>query len=46
MRTLRIAFLSALVLELLATLSVALVAVPIGLRLLDGSSTWPPRCWC
>lgn len=36
MRTLRIAFLSALVLELVATLSVALVAVPVGLRLLDG----------
>ncbi|MEE6259588.1 thiol reductant ABC exporter subunit CydD [Plantactinospora sonchi] len=36
MRTLRVAFLSALVLELVATLSVALVAVPIGLRLLDG----------
>jgi ATP-binding cassette subfamily C protein CydD len=35
-RTLRIAFLSALVLELLATLSVALVAVEIGLRLLYG----------
>jgi ATP-binding cassette subfamily C protein CydD len=39
MRTLRIAFLSALVLELVATLSVALVAVPIGLRLLDGGLT-------
>jgi ATP-binding cassette subfamily C protein CydD len=36
MRTLRIAFLSALVLELVGTLSVALVAVPIGLRLLGG----------
>ncbi|MEU5549525.1 thiol reductant ABC exporter subunit CydD [Micromonospora sp. NPDC047793] len=36
MQTLRIAFLSALVLELVATLSVALVAVPVGLRLLDG----------
>jgi ATP-binding cassette, subfamily C, bacterial CydCD len=36
MRTLRIAFLSALVLELLATLSVALVAVAIGLRLVEG----------
>lgn len=36
LRTLRIAFLSALVLELLATLSVALVAVGIGLRLVDG----------
>lgn len=36
MATLRIAFLSALVLELLATLSVALVAVGIGLRLAVG----------
>jgi ATP-binding cassette subfamily C protein CydCD len=36
MRTLRVAFLSALVLELLATLSVALVAVSIGLRLVSG----------
>ncbi|MEO3922798.1 thiol reductant ABC exporter subunit CydD [Micromonosporaceae bacterium B7E4] len=36
MKALRIAFLSALVLELVATLSVALVAVPIGLRLLGG----------
>ncbi|MFB9235154.1 thiol reductant ABC exporter subunit CydD [Plantactinospora siamensis] len=36
MKTLRIAFLSGLVLELVGTLSVALVAVPIGLRLLGG----------
>ncbi|KXK59605.1 glutathione/cysteine ABC transporter ATP-binding protein [Micromonospora rosaria] len=36
MKTLRIAFLSGLVLELVATLSVALVAVPVGIRLLDG----------
>lgn len=36
MSTLRIAFLSALVLELLATLSVAVVAVGIGLRLVFG----------
>jgi len=36
MRTLRIAFLSALVLELLAAVAVALVAVPVGLRLLAG----------
>jgi len=36
MSTLRVAFLSALVLELLATLSVALVAVGIGLRLVEG----------
>jgi ATP-binding cassette subfamily C protein CydD len=39
MRTLRIAFLSALALELVATLSVALVAVPVGLRLLSGGLT-------
>ncbi|WP_043842765.1 thiol reductant ABC exporter subunit CydD [Amycolatopsis taiwanensis] len=39
MRTLRVTFLSALVLELVATLSVALVAVPIGFRLLDGTIT-------
>ncbi len=36
MATLRIAFLSALVLELIATLGVALVAVSIGLRLVYG----------
>lgn len=36
MATLRIAFLSSLVLELIATLGVALVAVSIGLRLLGG----------
>lgn len=41
MSTLRIAFLSALVLELIATISVALVAVPVGLRLLDGHLTLP-----
>jgi thiol reductant ABC exporter CydD subunit len=35
--TLRVAFLSSLVLELLATLSLALVAVAVGLRLLGGS---------
>jgi ATP-binding cassette subfamily C protein CydCD len=34
--TLRLAFLSSLVLELLATIAVALVAVAIGLRLMDG----------
>jgi ATP-binding cassette subfamily C protein CydD len=39
MRTLRIAFLSGLVLELVATLSVALVAVPVGVRLLGGGLT-------
>ncbi|MGA5068878.1 thiol reductant ABC exporter subunit CydD [Streptomyces exfoliatus] len=36
MRTLRIAFLSSFALELLATLSVALVAVSIGMRLVHG----------
>ena len=36
MGTLRIAFLSGMVLELLTTLSVALVAVAIGLRLVEG----------
>ena len=36
MATLRITFLSALVLELLATLGVALVAVSVGLRLVSG----------
>ncbi len=39
MATLRVAFLSALVLELLATISVALVAVGIGLRLAVGELT-------
>jgi thiol reductant ABC exporter CydD subunit len=37
MATLRIAFLSSVVLELLATLSVALVAVSVGLRLAGGT---------
>lgn len=37
MQTLRIAFLSSLALELIATISVAIVAVFIGLRLIDGS---------
>ena len=36
-RSMRLAFLSALVLELLASLSVALVAVGIGIRLVDGT---------
>jgi ATP-binding cassette subfamily C protein CydCD len=36
MATLRVAFLSSLILELLATISVALVAVAVGLRLLGG----------
>ncbi|MBN2797831.1 MAG: thiol reductant ABC exporter subunit CydD [Deltaproteobacteria bacterium] len=37
LKVLRVAFVSALALELLATLSVALVAVSIGLRLVSGS---------
>lgn len=39
MATLRVAFLSALALELLATISVALVAVGVGLRLATGGMT-------
>ena len=35
--TMRVAFLSSLVLELLAALSVAMVAVAVGMRLLDGT---------
>lgn len=41
MGVLRAAFLSSLVLELLATLSVALVAVSVGLRLVDGALSFP-----
>ena len=37
MKTLRISFLSSLALELIATLSVALIAVSIGLRLVSGN---------
>lgn len=37
MRVLRVSFMSALALELLSTLSVAIVAVSIGLRLVDGT---------
>jgi len=37
MATLRVAFLSSLILELMATISVALVAVAIGLRLMGGA---------
>jgi ATP-binding cassette subfamily C protein CydCD len=37
MKVLRISFLSSLALELIATLSVALIAVTIGLRLVDGN---------
>ncbi|HTZ63292.1 MAG TPA: thiol reductant ABC exporter subunit CydD [Solirubrobacteraceae bacterium] len=40
--TLRITFLSSLILELVATIAVALVAVAIGLRLLDGDMTLRP----
>jgi thiol reductant ABC exporter CydD subunit len=36
MSTLRVTFLSSLILELVATISVAIVAVEIGLRLMDG----------
>src|ERR1019366_1196857 len=36
MATLRVTFLSSLILELVATISVALVAVEVGLRLLGG----------
>ncbi len=42
MKVLRVAFLSAFTLELLATLSVAVVAVEIGLRLLNGSLQFEP----
>jgi len=40
MATLRLTFLSSLILELLATVSVALVAVAVGLRLLGGDMTF------
>jgi len=42
MGTLRVAFLSALVLELAATLSIAVIAVEIGVRLTDGGMTLAP----
>lgn len=41
MKVLRISFLSALALELCATISVALIAVSIGLRLVDGTIGFP-----
>ncbi|MBS42736.1 MAG: ABC transporter permease [Nocardioides sp.] len=41
METLRLAFASSVVLELVATLSVALVAVTVGLRLASGSVEFP-----
>jgi thiol reductant ABC exporter CydD subunit len=40
-RALRVAFLSALVLDTLGSVAVALIAVPLGLRLLDGSVSLP-----
>lgn len=40
MKTLRVAFLSSFVLELFATLSTAMVAVAIGLRLISGNLTF------
>ncbi|MGC8627647.1 MAG: thiol reductant ABC exporter subunit CydD [Acidimicrobiales bacterium] len=40
-RALRVAFLSGLVLDTLGSVAVALVAVPLGLRLLDGSVSLP-----
>lgn len=55
MASLRIAFLSALVLEMLASLSMAMVAVGIGLRLIPGlisfqtsfsCSSWFPNFIC
>ena len=39
MRVLRVSFLSSFTLELIATLSVAIVAVEVGLRLIDGGIT-------
>ena len=42
MATLKVAFLSSLILELLATFSVALVAVAVGLRLVGGHLTLAP----
>ena len=42
MGTLRIAFLSSMVLELLTTLSVAIVAVGVGLRLVEGAMELQP----
>ena len=42
MATLRIAFLSAFVLELVATMSVAVIAVAVGLRVVNGSLEFEP----
>ena len=46
MATLRVAFLSSAVLEFVATISVALVAVSTGLRLVGGTWTCAPGWWC
>ena len=46
METLRVAFLSGSVLELAATLGVAIVAVAVGLRLVGGGSGSRRACWC
>jgi ATP-binding cassette, subfamily C, bacterial CydD len=45
MAMLRIAFLSALVLELSASLATALVAVEVGCACSTGTSATPQRCW-
>jgi len=42
MKVLRIAFLSALVLEILSTISIAIIAVEIGLRLMYGNMEFQP----
>jgi ATP-binding cassette subfamily C protein CydCD len=42
MATLRVAFLSAFVLELVATISVAVIAVAVGLRVVNGSLSFAP----
>ncbi len=42
MRVLRVSFLSGLVLEMLSTLSIAVVAVEVGLRLLEGGIVFEP----
>ncbi len=46
MGTLRVAFLSALVLELAATLGTAVIAVEIGVRLVDGHMSLEPALVC
>jgi ATP-binding cassette subfamily C protein CydD len=42
MKVLRVAFVSALVLEVLSTISIAIIAVEIGLRLLNGTMEFQP----